>query len=195
MLIGYRTSAYGAGQTHSAAVKGCCRFLHWLSRNECSYASFKACAMSAIRSDGCSMPIDSRIVESRTPIFWRMSAGTPEWVMLAGRLASDSVPPRLTASLMICSAFKNLKAAAWPPTMSNENVEPAPVHCLANRRPGGGALFVVSKVMDLRYFGVLAQVIRHEPRVSVGFFHTDAQCFERPADHPAGMGPRDDHRP
>jgi hypothetical protein len=38
---------------------------------ECSYASFKACAMSAIRSGGCSIPIDSRIVESRTPIFWR----------------------------------------------------------------------------------------------------------------------------
>jgi hypothetical protein len=53
-----------------------------LSRMACSYAWFKACAMSAIRSDGCSMPIDSRIVESRTPIFWRMSAGTPEWVML-----------------------------------------------------------------------------------------------------------------
>jgi hypothetical protein len=52
--------------------------------------------------------------------------GTPEWVVLAGRLASDSVPPRLTASLKICSAFKNLNAAAWPPTMSNENVEPAP---------------------------------------------------------------------
>jgi hypothetical protein len=45
---------------------------------EDSYASFKACEMSAIRSDGCSMPIDSRIVESRTPIFCRMSAGTPE---------------------------------------------------------------------------------------------------------------------
>src|SRR3984893_11945376 len=45
---------------------------------ECSYASFKACALSAIRSDGCSMPIDSRIVESRTPMFWRMAAGTPE---------------------------------------------------------------------------------------------------------------------
>jgi hypothetical protein len=62
-------------------------------------------------------------------IFWRMSAGTREWVMIAGRLASDSVPPRLTASLKICSAFNNLNAAAWPPTMSNENVEPAPVHC------------------------------------------------------------------
>ena len=34
-----------------------------------SYASFKACAMSAIRSDGCSIPIDSRMVESSTPIF------------------------------------------------------------------------------------------------------------------------------
>jgi len=33
------------------------------------------------------MPINSRIVESRKPIFWRMSAGTPECVMLAGRLA------------------------------------------------------------------------------------------------------------
>src|SRR6202166_32235 len=69
--------------------------------------------------------------------FWRMSAGTPEWVMLAGRLASDSVPPRLTASLMICSAFRNLNAASWPPRMSNENVEPAPLHCLANTRPAG----------------------------------------------------------
>ena len=58
------------------------------------------------------MPIDSRIVESRTPIFRRMSVGTPEWVMLAGRLARDSVPPRLTASLKICSAFRNLNAAA-----------------------------------------------------------------------------------
>jgi hypothetical protein len=51
----------------------------------------------------------------------------------------DSVPPRLTASLRISSAFRNLNTAAWPPTMSNENVEPAPVHCLANRRPAGEA--------------------------------------------------------
>jgi hypothetical protein len=39
----------------------------------------------------------------------------------------DSVPPRLTASLRIC---RNLNTAAW---------EPAPVHCLANRRPAGEA--------------------------------------------------------
>ena len=121
------------------------------------------------------------------PIFWRMSAGTPEWVMLAGRLASDSVPPRLTASLKICSALRNLNAAAWPPTMSNENVEPAPVHCRVNRRPAGEVLVEVTKVMDLRHLGVVAQVVRHEPRVGVGFFHADAQRLERPAEHPAGM--------
>src|SRR5262249_54128244 len=38
------------------------------------YAPFKAWSMSAMRSEGCSMPIDSRIVESRTPIFCLMSA-------------------------------------------------------------------------------------------------------------------------
>jgi hypothetical protein len=46
----------------------------------------------------------------------------------------------------------------------------------------------VSRVMDVRHFGVVAQEIRDEPRVSVSFFDADAQCFERPADHPAGMG-------
>src|SRR4051812_35491747 len=78
----YGMSAPGAGQPHTWGVKAV---------GGCSYAWFRAWTMSAIRSDGCSIPIDSRIVESRTPIFWRKSAGTPEWVMPAGRLASDSV--------------------------------------------------------------------------------------------------------
>jgi hypothetical protein len=39
-------------------------------------------------------------------------------------LASDSL--RLTASLNICRALRNLNAFAWPPTISNETVEPAP---------------------------------------------------------------------
>ncbi len=51
------------------------------------------------------MPIDSRIVEPRMRMFRRMSAGTPECVMMAGRLAIDSVPPRLTAGLKICNAY------------------------------------------------------------------------------------------
>ena len=73
--------------------------------------------------------------------------------MVADRLASDLVPPRLTVSLKICSAFRklgaaqahvslkicsafrNLNAAAWPPTISNENVESASAHCVANRWP------------------------------------------------------------
>src|SRR5437868_15047611 len=118
--------------------KGSSRLLHCSHARKRSYASFNACAMSAIRSEGCSMPIDSRIVESRTPIFWRMSAGTPEWVMLAGRLASDSVRPSLTASLKICSAFKNLNEEDLQTTMSNEDVNPALVHCLETTRLGEG---------------------------------------------------------
>ncbi len=75
------------------------------------------------------MPIDRRIVASLTPIASRSSFGTPEWVVLAGCEASDSVPPRLTASLKICSAFSALKAAALPPFTSKEKVEPGPEAC------------------------------------------------------------------
>jgi len=82
-----------------------------------SYASFKACAMSAIRSDGCSDADRQPDRGSRNAIFCRMSAGTPEWSCLrqAGKRLGAA---QLTASLKICSAFKNLNAAAWPPTMS-----------------------------------------------------------------------------
>lgn len=75
-------------------------------------ATANACARSATRSSGCSTPIDSLIVESRTPIRSRTSLGTPEWVIAAGWLASDSVPPRLTASLKICKALRKANAAA-----------------------------------------------------------------------------------
>jgi hypothetical protein len=37
------------------------------------------------------------------------------------------------------------------------------------QRTGGGGFFVVSKLMDLRHFGVVTQVIRHEQCVSVRF--------------------------
>ncbi len=58
---------------------------------------------------------------------WRTSIGTPECVIAAGWLASDSVPPRLTASLNTCKALRKAKAAFWPPLMSKEKVEPAPL--------------------------------------------------------------------
>ena len=61
--------------------------------------------------------------------------GTPEWVVDAGWQASDSVPPRLTASLTICSASRTRNASTSPPLTSNENVEPAPVHCDVERPP------------------------------------------------------------
>ena len=108
--------------------------------------------------------------------------------MLAGRLASNSVPPRLTASLKICSAFRESERGG----PAADNVEgkcgAGTRALLCEQTAGGGSLVVVSKVTDLRHLGVVTQVVRHEPRVRISFFHAEAQCFERPADHPAGMG-------
>src|SRR4028118_752225 len=50
---------------------------------------------AATRPSACSMPMLSRMRPSVTPIRARSPAGTPEWVVDAGWLASDSVPPRL----------------------------------------------------------------------------------------------------
>ena len=49
--------------------------------------------------------------------------------MAAGWLASDSVPPRLTASLKSWSALSTRKASASPPRTSKVKVEPGAVHC------------------------------------------------------------------
>ena len=69
-------------------------------------------------------------LDAREP--FRGFAGTVSAVTdLVGRYQEAGV------QTWICSAFKNSNAMAWPPTMSNENVEPAPVHCLANTRPAG----------------------------------------------------------
>ena len=89
----------------------------------------RACDRSATRSSACSMPIDRRIVVSPTPMRARTSAGTPECVVVPGWQASDSVPPRLTASLKICSRLRQANASASPPLMSKEKVEPGALHC------------------------------------------------------------------
>lgn len=96
-----------------------------------SYDWFKACAMSAIRSDGCSMPIDSRIVESRTPIFWRISAGIPEWVMLAGRQASDCVSLESNRGQACQTEYRRHQA------FGDVGIQPAPLATLKNKPPLG----------------------------------------------------------
>jgi hypothetical protein len=62
-----------------------------------------ACAMSAISSSGCSMPIEARISAGVMPISRPASSLSPECTVVAGWQISDSVPPRLTASLNSCS--------------------------------------------------------------------------------------------
>ena len=91
------------------------------------------------------MPIDSRIVELRTLTLWRMSAGTPECA--AGRLASDSVPPRLTASLKICSAFRNLNATFSFDIVGGQAARAGAL--FREQTAGWRVLFVVRKVMTL----------------------------------------------
>ena len=51
-------------------------------------------------SSTCSTPMEMRMVASEIPNRSLVSTGTPEWTVLAGWQARDSVPPRLTASLM-----------------------------------------------------------------------------------------------
>src|SRR5436309_10806962 len=79
-----------------------------------------AWARSATRSSGCSMPIESRIVASETPMRARSAAGTPECVVGPGWQASDSVPAGLTAGLEIGKALGGGDAAAIPALMSGE---------------------------------------------------------------------------
>jgi hypothetical protein len=61
----------------------------------------KAWVMSAMRSSGCSIPIDMRIKAGVIPISRRDSSVSPECTVVAGWQIKDSVPPRLTASLNI----------------------------------------------------------------------------------------------
>jgi hypothetical protein len=112
------------------------------------------------------MPIDSRIVESRIPILSRMSAGTPECVMLAGKRLGPALAHRQLEYLQRVQEFECGGLAA-------DNVERergARAGALPlEQMVGRGVLVEVTKVMDFGHFGVVAQVVRDEPRVRVGF--------------------------
>jgi hypothetical protein len=65
-------------------------------------------------SSGCSMPTEMRIIPSVMPS--RSLVVGHVGVRHRRRvLASDSVPPRLTASFTTCSAFSTRNASASPP--------------------------------------------------------------------------------
>jgi hypothetical protein len=129
--------------------EGRCRFLHWLSRKECSYASFKACAMSAIRSDGRSMPIDSRMVESRNAYFLTDGGGNARVghaCRQAGKRLGGAQAHRQLEDLQRVQEFERGGLAA-------DNVERergARAGALPREQTAGeGSLIVMSKVMDL----------------------------------------------
>lgn len=106
----------------------------------------------------------SRIVQVENAYFCGCQAERRSEVILAGRLANDSVPPRPAPPAEgLHGAFRfPRKAAARPPTMSNANVEPARPHCGTNT--AGRGLFEVSEVMDL-CTALSCSRRCHEPRV------------------------------
>ena len=69
-------------------------------------------------------------MDSVMPMRSRSAGGMSEWVMVPGCSASDSVPPRLTASLTSFREFNSRNASASLPTTSKEIMEPGPTHCL-----------------------------------------------------------------
>src|SRR5215510_2407720 len=113
--------------------------------------------MSASRSLGSSTPIDRRIVPSVMPSALRSSALMPECVVEAGWQISDSVPPRLTASLMSWMLLRSLNATSRPPLTLKAKVEPALWHCFlkisCSRVPGyraGDQVAVAGEVLGHR---------------------------------------------
>ena len=151
------------------------------------HASRTPCARSARRSSGvfdADREPDRRVTDADAA---RNSAGTPECVVLPGWQASDSVPPRLTASLKICIRLRHANASASPPLISNEKVE-----------PGAGALRLIHpplrrirgqerQIVHLCHPGMIAQKLGHDPGIAVAALHPQRERLERPADHPAGM--------
>jgi hypothetical protein len=69
--------------------------------------------------------------------------------------------------------FQKAPPNSTPYSFRKKEVRASALPC--EQTAGRGALFVVSKVMDLSHFGVVTEIIRHEPRASVSFFHADAQ--------------------
>jgi hypothetical protein len=86
-----RTPAVGARAIASSSRRP--RNLHSSGRHA------KAWLMSAIRSSGCSIPIDMRTNDGVIPISRRACSVSPECTVVVGWQIKDSVPPRLTANL------------------------------------------------------------------------------------------------
>ena len=71
----------------------------YVERDASSGRHAKAWLMSAIRSSGCSIPIDMRTNDGVIPISRRACSVSPECTVVVGWQIKDSVPPRLTANL------------------------------------------------------------------------------------------------
>ena len=136
---------------------------------------------------GCSMPIETRMVASVMPRRSRISFGTPEWSWWPGWQASDSVPPRLTASLKTCSAFRTAERLGLAaPHVEREGRAGAGALALEDP-PLGDALRQEGRIVDRATRGCPA---RKRATISAlrqaAVMRSDSVSSER-AEHPARM--------
>src|SRR5688572_24128686 len=92
------------------------------------YPAASARSMSPRRSRQSSSPTENRTRPGETPEAFISSAVIEEWVVEAGWQARDSMPPRLTALLMIRRFLRRSKAPFFPPFTSREKIAPGKSH-------------------------------------------------------------------
>src|SRR3954467_4198664 len=122
--------------------------------------------MSAIRSDGYSIPIERRMVESRTPIFRRMSggnAGVGHACREAGERLGAAEAHRQLEDL---ERVEKLECRGLTADDAERERRAGTGALPGENTAGRGALFVVTQIMDLRHLGMIAQVIGYEPRIA-----------------------------
>src|SRR5882724_8099056 len=158
-------TASGAKRTHTSAVKGRCRLLHWLSRKEA-----RLCLVQSLRdiSDQIGRVFDAdrqpdRGVENAYFLAdVSRNAGVSHACGQAGKRLGAAQAHRQLEDLQRVQEFERGGLTA-------DNVERergARAAALPREQTAGGrGLFVVSKIMDSSHFGVVAQVIRDEPCV------------------------------
>ena len=133
------------------------------------------------------MPIDNRIVEFENTYLltdFNRNARVGHGCRQAGKRLRAAQAHRQLEDLQRVQKSRRCRLAA-------DNVERkrgARTQALSREQTAGGGGFVVMReVVNPFHLVVVAQIIRYVPRILVGLFHSQAQRFERAAEHPAGM--------
>ena len=140
-----------------------------------------------MRSSEFSIPTERRIKLGVMPRRALSSAEISEWVMLAGWLAKDSVPPSETASLMTSRRSRTAKASVSPPSTSKLNVDPALLHWRSKIVRSGWFSGRNRQVPDGFDSAAPSQEISHFARIGDRGVHSEFHRLQRAHQHPCRL--------